>query len=78
MSINPGSTSSADAILRSADLLPRMRKRWHAYEVYLSALVIFAASRAVVVAGVNLGMRRVRAADIVRTLDPAILQADNI
>jgi len=78
MSINPGSTSSADAILRSADLLPRMCKRWHAYEVYLSALVIFAASRAVVVAGVNLGMRRVRAADIVRTLDPAILQADNI
>ena len=78
MSINPGSTSSADVILRSADLLPRMRKRWHAYEVCLSALVIFAASRAVVVAGVNLGMRRVRAADIVRTLDPAILQADNV
>jgi hypothetical protein len=35
----------------------------------LSALIIFAASRAVVVAGVNLGKSALRAADIVRTLD---------
>jgi hypothetical protein len=78
MSTNPGSISSADAILRSADLLPRMRTGWRAYEVYLSALIIFAASRAVVVAGVNLGKLTLRAADIVRTLDPATLQADNV
>jgi hypothetical protein len=44
-------------------LLLRARDRWRAYDVYLSALLIFAASRLVVVVGINLGKLLVRVPD---------------
>ena len=78
MSSDLKSASSDDAHPANADVPSPLRTRWRAYEVYLSALIIFAASRAVVVAGINLGKSTLRPADIVRTLDPATLQADNI
>jgi len=78
MSSDLKSASSDNAHPADADVPSPLRTGWRAYEVYLSALIIFAASRAVVIAGVNLGKGSVRAADIVRTLDQATLQADNI
>ncbi len=69
MSSDLKSASSVDAHPANADVPSPLRTGWRAYEVYLSALIIFAASRAVVVAGVNLGKSALRAADIVRTLD---------
>jgi hypothetical protein len=44
-------------------LLLQTRERWRAYDVYLSALLIFAASRLVVVVGINLGKLLVRVPD---------------
>ena len=78
MSSDLTSASSDDAHPANADVPSPLRTGWRAYEVYLSALIIFAASRAVVVAGINLGKLTLRDADVVRTLDPATLQADNV
>ena len=78
MSSDLKSASSDDAHPANAEVPSPLRTGWRAYEVYLSALIIFAASRAVVVAGINLGKPTLRAADVVRTLDPATLQADNV
>jgi hypothetical protein len=38
-----------------AGLYVRARERWRAYDVYLSAMLIFAASRLVVIVGINFG-----------------------
>jgi hypothetical protein len=43
-----------------AGLHLQARKRWRAYEVYLSAMLIFAASRLVVIVGINFGTLLVR------------------
>ena len=44
-------------------LLRQFREKWRAYEVYLSALLIFAASRVVIVTGVKFGTLLVRVSD---------------
>jgi Mannosyltransferase (PIG-V) len=49
--------------VRTASLLQGLRDRWRVYDVYLSALLIFAASRLVVVLGVQFGTLLVRDAD---------------
>jgi hypothetical protein len=43
-----------------AGLYVRARERWRAYDVYLSAMLIFAASRLVVIVGINFGTLLVR------------------
>jgi Gpi18-like mannosyltransferase len=50
-------------LVQCADLYLRARERWRAYDVYLSALLIFAASRLVVIVGVNFGTLLVRIPD---------------
>lgn len=46
-----------------AGLPLRLRDRWRHYEIYLCALLIFIASRVVVIVGVNVGKKLVRAPD---------------
>src|SRR5260370_20689507 len=43
-----------------AGLYLQARERWRAYDVYLSAMLIFAASRLVVIVGINFGTLLVR------------------
>jgi hypothetical protein len=50
-------------LVQIADPFLRFRERWRAYDVYLSALLIFAASRLVVIAGTNFGTLLVRIPD---------------
>jgi hypothetical protein len=64
MAANPWLDGVRARLVRFAGLFLRLRERWRAYDVYLSALLIFAASRLVVVVGVNFG------ALLVRTPDP--------
>ena len=49
------------SLVRDALLTPRIRETWRDYRVYLAALIIFAASRVVVIIGVNLGAMLTRA-----------------
>jgi hypothetical protein len=50
-------------LVQVAGLFLQFRERWRAYDVYLSALLIFTASRLVVVLGINFGTLFVRIAD---------------
>ncbi len=42
-------------LAQDADLLLKTHERWRAYDVYLSALLIFAASRLIIFIGINFG-----------------------
>lgn len=55
MPANPWLTPIRLRVAQVASQARRVRDRWRAYDVYLSALLIFTASRLVVVIGVNFG-----------------------
>jgi hypothetical protein len=63
MRINPWVDVIRPHVVHASGLLLRVRDRWRACEVYLCALLIFAASRLVIVIGVNFGKLLVRIPD---------------
>jgi hypothetical protein len=63
MATKPWFDGTRSRLVHVAGRYRQARARWRAYDVYLCALLIFAASRLVVVVGVNLGTLLVRSTD---------------